>query len=421
MVNFSERRKKVFEAMADNSVLLVFSGRAKVCSEDESFPFVCNKNFFYLTGIEQENSALILINSVGGKKEYLFVDEYDEVKEKWTGKRLAFEEARKIADIKNVQSTNTFNSMLELALAKTNNVYGAINKLYLDLSPELKIGNELSTVEYKKIIESKLPHVSILNAYPIIKELRMVKDQFEIENLYEAINLTNLGLADLILNLHAGEKEHELSDRFEFYGRSHSRHKLAFSTITAAGMNGVILHHPIEQQNERIKEEDLILFDLGFSHNGYSADVSRTYPVSGKFNPLQEKIYSAVLKCNKAVIDYIRPGLTINDLQEFALADLRESCILEGLMAPEEEIKKYYYHNISHFLGLDTHDVGSRDIPLKPGHVITVEPGLYFKEHGIGVRIEDDVLITDKGCVVLTKDIKKEIADIEKMFRGKKR
>ena len=200
------------------------------------------------------------------------------------------------------------------------------------------------------------------------------------------------------------------------YGRAHDRAPLAFSTIVAGGKNATCLHYPYEQQNDALKDEDLVLFDLGFSYEGYSADISRTFPVSGKFDDLQKKVYSAVLGCNKAVIAYAKPGLTLRDLQAYATEYLKKECIRLKLMGPDDDIRNYYYHSVSHHLGLDTHDISDREKPLQNGNIITVEPGLYFAKYGIGVRIEDDVLITLDGSVVLSKNIVKEIDEIDKMM-----
>lgn len=166
-----------------------------------------------------------------------------------------------------------------------------------------------------------------------------------------------------------------------------------------------------------IRENDLVLFDLGYEYKGYSADISRTYPVNGVYTGVQRDIYEAVLNCNKAVIEYVRSGMTIKDLQEFTREFLKNECVRLGLMTPEEDIQQYYYHNVSHPLGLDTHDVGGRERVLVNGNVITVEPGLYFKKHKCGVRIEDDVLIRDGRGECLSKGIAKEINDIERLFK----
>ena len=414
MSEFENRRKKVFDQMKDNSVALFFSGVSKIASEDEYLPFVVNKNFYYLTGIKQEHSALMLIKAIGERRAYLFIDPYSELKEKWTGKRLTPEQATYISGLNSVYTSDNLETMLSLALTNENNQYGDIDCVYLDLtSPEQKLKegmfmNDLSVkiqLDYQK---------NIIDSYPILRDLRMIKSASEVECLVKAIERTNNGIAFALNHLKVGMKEHELADYFELYGRLHERSTLAFSTIVASGKNATCLHYP--SQNDTVKENDLILFDLGYNHEEYSADISRTFPVNGKFEGVQAKIYEAVLNCNKAVIQMIKPGLTIKDLQEFATEFLRKQCINSGLMDINDDIRNYYYHNISHHLGLDTHDISLREKPLQNGNVITVEPGLYFAKYGVGVRIEDDILVSEDGAVVLSKNIAKEMVDVERMM-----
>ena len=415
MLELESRRKKVFDQMKDNSVAIFFSGVSKIASEDEMLPFCVNKNFFYLTNIEQEHSALMLIKGIGERRAYLFVDPYSELKEKWTGKRLTVDQASVISDLKTIYTTDNFETMLALALANEKNQYGDIDCIYLDLSsPEQKLKEDFFMKDLYMKLKIDYSNKEIVDIYPIMRSLRMVKSSAEIDSLLKAIEKTNNGIAYLINKLTPGMKEHELADHFEMYGRLHDRSTLAFSTIIASGKNATCLHYP--SQNDTVKEEDLILFDLGYNHDGYSADISRTFPVNGKFTGVQKAIYEAVLACNKAVIAMAKPGLTIKDLQEFATEFLRKECIKAKLMDPNDDIRNYYYHNVSHHLGLDTHDIGSRELPLEKGNVITVEPGLYFAKYGIGVRIEDDVLITLDGAVALSKNIVKEVDEIERMM-----
>ena len=419
MTEFENRRQKLFEVLPENSVSLVFSGVSKVMSEDAFYPFYANRNFFYLTGIEQEHSVLMLVKTPGERREYLFLDDHDEIKERWTGKRLSFERAIDISSLNNVYSTSTFLSMFEMALSVDENAYGKVDTLLLDLSDELKITKNMSTQLYAKELKEKYPRLEVQNIYPLIVELRLVKSEYEVLQLESAIGATNTGIVDLLANYKLGMYEHELSDRFEYYGKTHGRKSLAFETICAVGKDATILHHPITQQVGQLKEGELILFDLGYKENGYCADISRTYPINGTFNDLQRRVYEAVLITNKAVIDYVKPGLTIADLQEYAISLLKREAMRLKLIENEEEISKLYIHNVSHFLGLDTHDVGDRKRPLRAGNVITVEPGLYFVDKEIGVRIEDDVLVTENGSRCLSRNIKKEIEDIEKLLKNR--
>ena len=222
MEEFKKRREKLFDLIEDNSMVLIYAGAAKICSEDSYFPFYANRHFFYLTGIEQENSALMLIKTPGERQTYLFVDEHDELKERWTGKRLPFEEASELSQIDNVYTTKNLDSMVLMALDNEKNVYGRIEHIYLDLSDELKIANKRSTNTLKEEFEHTYPEIDIKNVYPIITGMRMVKSDLEVSRISEAINITNTGINDLLLNMRVGMYEHELSDRFEYYGKCYS-------------------------------------------------------------------------------------------------------------------------------------------------------------------------------------------------------
>ena len=415
MLELVNRRMNLLESMKENSIAIPFAGVAKIASEDETLPFVVNRNFYYFTNIEQEESVLVLVKGIAEKRAYLFIQEYSELKEKWTGKRLTNDQANKISSIQNIYSLNNFDNILNLILDKDGGQFGKIENVYLDLSDELKVGPKLSTQEYSKKLLEKYPHVKLENVYPLVRDLRMVKSSYEIEQLVKAINATNSGIGNLIKNMRVGMKEYELADMFESYGKTNGRHPLAFNTIVAAGKNATCLHYPT--QTDTIKEGDLVLFDLGFRNETYCADISRTYPINGRFSEIQKAIYSAVLNCNKAVIRYAKPGLTIQDLQDYATEFLKAECIKNKLMSKDDDIRKYYYHNVSHHLGLDTHDTSVRERPLQEGNVITVEPGLYFAQYGIGVRIEDDVLIRNGVNEVLSAGVRKEIEDIEQIFK----
>ena len=413
---YSKRRNKILTLLEDNSIAILFAGQARKKSGDESFPFDVNRNFFYLTGIEQENSVLMLVKCDGELNEYLFIDEKNEKIEKWTGIKLTVDEAREISGIKTVLLRSTFEGKIDAVFANNMSHFGEINQVYLDLEKELKIDECVSTIHFADQIKEKY-HVNVVDINPLVLKERMIKSPAEIGCIREAIETTDLGIRNALRVMEPGRYEYNLRNAFEYSIFEEYGTTLAFSTIVAAGKNGVILHYP--EAKDVLNDGDLVLFDLGAAKSHYSADISRTFPINGVFNELQRKIYQIVLDCNKATINFIRPGISLVELNEFAKNFLAEECYEKGLISSKEDISRVYYHSVSHHLGLDTHDGNDRSSPLEPGNVVTVEPGLYFAEYNIGIRIEDDVLVTETGREVLSKDVIKEVNDIERLLRVK--
>ena len=411
------RREKLIETLDDGSLTIIFAGVGKKRSADENFDFVVNRNFYYLTGIEQENSILMLVKVDGIVSTYLFIDEKDEKVEKWTGLKLTADEARYISGIGNVCLRSSFDGKLMASLDKNMTHFGEIKKVYLDLEKELKIDECKSTNEFAKELSEKNSQLVIEDVHDKIMKLRIIKSPAEIELIRDAIHTTDVALLNVLNKMKAGLYEYNLRNVFEYTVHEDLNATLAFHSIVASGKNAVILHYPNPQ--DKLHENDLVLLDVGACKSNYCADISRTYPISGKFSPLQRKIYSIVLECNKQTSKFIRPGIQLKEVQDFALNYLAEECFAQGLIPSKDRIRDVYYHSVSHHLGLDTHDGTDRDSILSPGMIITCEPGLYFKEYGIGVRIEDDVLVTIDGSEVLSKDIIKEISDIEKILRNK--
>ena len=210
--------------------------------------------------------------------------------------------------------------------------------------------------------------------------------------------------------------EYELEAYFDFILRKNGVTDFAFKPIIASGINSTILHY--SSNNSKTNPGDVVLLDVGAQYNYYSADISRTFPISGKFTERQNAIYQIVLNTMKKVQSEAKPGITLFELNEVAKKALAEGCKEIKLINSDDELSKYYFHSISHFLGLDTHDVGGKKIKLEPGMVITNEPGLYIPEEKIGIRIEDDLLITEKGCENLSKDIPRELFEIENLWRA---
>lgn len=413
---YALRREKLIELLDDGSLSIIFAGVGKIRSADENYDFAVNRNFYYLTGIEQENSVLMLVKSAGEVSTYLFIDEKDEKVEKWTGLKLTAEEAREISNIENVCLRSSFDGKLLAALDEKMTHFGHINKVYLDLEKEIKIDECKSTREFKAELNSKYPDLSIDNIHDSIMNLRAVKSPAEIELIKDAIHTTDIALRNVLSKMKTAHFEYNLRNIFEFTVKEDLNAGLAFHSIVASGKNAVILHYP--NPVSKLNSGDLVLLDVGAAKSNYCADISRTYPLNGKFSEIQKKIYSIVLDCNKQTAKFIRPGILLNEVKEFALNYLAEECVAQGLIESKDKIRDVYYHGVSHHLGLDTHDGMDINMKLSPGMVITCEPGLYFKDLGIGVRIEDDVLVTIDGSDVLSRDIIKEVSDIEKILRN---
>ena len=414
---YALRREKLIDELDDGSITILFAGVGKKRSADENFDFVVNRNFYYLTGIEQENSILMLVKADGEISTYLFIDEKDEKIEKWIGFKLTAYEAREISNISNVCLRSSFEGKLLASLSQNMTHFGEISKIYLDLEKELKIDECKSTNEFKEELQKDHPNIVIEDVHDKVMKMRMIKSNNEIDMIRDAIRTTDVALRNVLSKFSTSRYEYNLRNVFEFTVKEDLNASLAFHSIVAGGVNATILHYP--NPTDVLRDGELVLLDVGACKGNYCADISRTYPLNGKFNELQRKIYSIVLECNKQTSKFIRPGIELKEVQEFAKNYLAEECFAQGLIASKEDIKNVYYHSVSHHLGLDTHDGCDRESKLAPGMVITCEPGLYFKEHKIGVRIEDDVLVTENGSEVLSKDLIKEIEDIENILRAK--
>jgi Xaa-Pro aminopeptidase len=401
IANLKERRRKLFYSMDDKSVMVLFSGVAPYKSRDEKYQFTPNKNFLYLTGLDKEK--MILVVQKDGEKitETLYIEKDDPQLAKWMGHKISVE------DIKYYE--NFENDLGRIMSQK-------YEKVYLDLEKQ-GWDDPITTLplELVKDLKVKYPSIRIKNIYHQISELRIIKDNEEIENIKRAITITKNGIYNMVKHMKPGMKENEIEAFFDFILKQNGVKDFAFKTIAASGKNAAILHY--EENSAKTKDGDMILFDLGAQWNYYSADISRTFPLNGKFSERQKEVYNVVLETMKEIEKNAKPGVSMKELHELSKKKLAEGAIKIGLIEKEEDIFEYYFHSIGHFMGMDTHDVGARDAVLKPGMVITNEPGLYIPEENIGVRIEDDLLITEDGCENLSKDIIKEIEEIENFMK----
>jgi Xaa-Pro aminopeptidase len=404
------RREKIFETIEEDSILILYSGQSPVKSGDETYNFTPDRNFYYFTSLDIEKSFFVIQKNESKYEEKLFIQRTNPQLARWVGENPSKEYCSQISGIKieDILYVDEFEGYIENILSRTNieNIYLYFKKPILQKeSMELKIAQE---------IQNKLPFLNVKDISKKISELRIIKDEEEINNIKKAIEITKEGIMNLITNSKPGMYEYELEAYFDFTLRKKGVKDFAFKPIVASGKNSTILHY--SSNNSQTQEGDLVLLDLGAQYNYYSGDISRTFPINGKFTERQKEIYSIVLSTMKKVESSAKPGTTLFELNEIAKKSLSEGCKKIGLITSEEELQKYYFHSVSHFLGLDTHDVGSKHMTLKPGMIITNEPGLYIEEEEIGIRIEDDLLITEGGCENLSKDIPKEIEEIESLW-----
>lgn len=413
---YIKNRERFFKSIKDNSVTVLFSGTVIPKSCDQDFRFSVNRNFYYLTGINQANVVLVLVKGINGNKEYLFIEENDEYMAKWVGMKLTKEEANNISGIDNILYLDAFNTLIHSLFNSSRKNYDELYYLYLDLERRNDLEYKSKALTYSKIIKDKYPEVKIENAYPKIVRLRMNKTQDEIDKMQESIDVTKGALENVLKNIKPGLYEYQIETYYDSYIKFNGQKETSFETICAAGKNATILHYI--DNNTVVKDNELVLFDLGCCTDYYISDISRTYPANGKFTDRQKQIYEIVLNCNKKCIEYLKPGLTWDEYNQYAnsllIAGLKEI----GLIKEDKELRKYYWHSIGHSTGLDTHDPDIRNVKFEEGMVMTVEPGLYLEDEGIGIRIEDNILITKDGCINLSKDIIKEVDEIELFMKN---
>jgi len=415
---YKKHREDFFARMDSQSFLVLFSGKAPHKSGDQKYPYTPNRNFYYMTGIGRENMILLLVKGKSVGHEYLFIEEPSEYMTKWFGPRMSKEEASGKSGIifDNVRYMNEFSGFLSLNVLTDSrkSLAGIMRTAYLDMYRSEPLSKPVNHSYFDAII-GNYPELTVKNAGEIIDILRMVKDESEIAEIETAIGYTKKGLEAIYKTVRPGINERELEAVFAYEIRRQGSDGVSFDTIVASGMNATSLHY--EENNCVINGGDLVLTDLGALSGPYAADITRTFPASGEFTTRQKKIYELVLSVNKACISKVRPGLVMADLFSFAKEELARGLIRLGVMRDMSEIDKYYYHSVSHFLGLDVHDVGTYQLPLVPGVVLTIEPGVYIEEEGIGIRIEDDVLVTAKGSQNLSESIPKEISEIERLLK----
>ena len=405
------RRKKLIEDKNGPCMICIFSGRAPMRSLDEAYPFAVDRNFYYLTGIDRENMILVLRKTYSGAIiETLYIEPFDEVLAKWVGARMRPAEATEISGIESIRDIGEFHKDLNGSI-ESNRGLGRY-RIDLDLWRYNEDQPDTPAHTLAAKIQDRYPAVKINEIYGDMAALRAIKSNSEIALMKRAQETTKLAIEAMMRYARPDMNESELEGIFDFALKKQGVRQHAFESIVAGGARATTLHY--KENNCTVEDGQLVLIDLGSAEKNYCADISRTFPINGKFTDRQKEIYNAVLEAQNIVISNAKPGLTTRELNQMVI-DYYESKLDDlGLRRDGKGVRDYYYHGVSHLLGLDTHDICTeRERTLKAGTVITVEPGLYIEDEGIGIRIENDILITDEGCIDLSADIPRTVEEIE--------
>ncbi len=386
---------------------------------DEFFPFRQQSDFYYLTGIDAENAFLLIAPDYPDEsmREILFIEPYDEVKVTWQGEMLDAQQASEISGVKTVKGSDAFWMTLnDIAFSG----YGDIIYLNSYEYPKYECTVETIQQRFNKLVKERYPMHQFGRTAPILNALRMVKSDDEIKITQQACNITAKAFRRCLETVKPGMYEYEVQAEIEYIFKRNNATGHAYAPIIAGGKNACCLHYSKNQS--LLHDGDLLLFDIGCEYRNYSSDLSRTIPVNGTFTPRQRDFYNAVLRVMKEITQLYRPGHCINEINETTHRLMEKEMIQLGLFT-EEDVKrqdpekplerKYLMHGMSHHIGLDVHDSIDKFKPFAPGMILTCEPGIYIREEGIGIRIENDLLITEGDPINLFEGLPTEIEEIE--------
>ena len=416
---FVQNRKRLAELMAPKSLAVLNANDVLPTNADGSLPMQPNADLFYLSGIEQEESILLLFPDTADNKhrEILFLRQPNQHMQIWEGYKHTKENARKISGVKNIQWLSEFPVMFRSLICEAESAYLNSNEY-----KRAKVEVETRDARFIRQCRKDFPLHTYRRLAPLLHQLRVVKTDLEIELLNEAIDITAKGFRRTLRFVKPGVTEYEVEAEWarEFIRR---RGKFAYTPIVAAGKNNCVLHY---LQNDQVcKKGQLLLMDVGASYANYNADMTRTIPVSGKFSRRQKQVYNAVLRVLRASIDGATVGKLHRDWTKESQAHMNEELLKLGLLKPGQVKKqdpdnpacrKYFMHGLGHPLGLDVHDVGDANAPFAPGTVLTVEPGIYLPDEGFGIRLEDDIVVTKDGPINLMAKIPIEADEIESIM-----
>ncbi len=417
---FVQNRKNLAKRMKPNSVAVIRSNDIMPTNADGTMRFRQNANLFYLTGVNQEESIVLIAPDFPDEKmrEMLFLRETNETIAVWEGHKLTKEEGTATSGIKNVKWNTEFDLMFYTILAECDNIY-------LESNEHIRNASVVQTNNARFIQEchEKYPLYNYERLAPVLTDLRCIKSKIEIDLLQKACDITEKGFRRILDKIRPGFYEYEVEAEYLHEFIRNRSDGFAYEPIIAGGGNSCVLHYL--ENNQPLKDGDVLLMDVGAEYSNYMSDMTRTVPVNGKFTKRQREVYDAVLRVKNGATDMLAPGNRIPEYHK-AVGELMEKELLGLGLIDKTDIKnenpdwpaykKYFMHGTSHHLGIDVHDVASIYKKFEEGMVFTVEPGIYIPEENLGVRLEDDVVITKDGHLNLMKNIPIEAEEIEELM-----
>ncbi len=407
---YRQRRNELMQRAGDGIIVLV--GRGDDRGYGDVGTFSQEKNFFYFTGVEIPNAVLFLLPT--GQKEILFIPERNLPLEQWTGPKLGpGEDAVKYTGIQDIRATDGGEIVIDHRRRPAPS-WREVLISYLRDGKRLNLileGTDSFEHQLAESLRREVPTLEVNNLYNDLVDMRRKKSDEEVRLLQKAVDITLDAHRNLARIIRPGVYEYEVEATAKYTFRKNGAEDIAFPPIVGSGFFSTVLHY--DQSIRQMQDGDLVVVDIGAKYGFYCADITRTYPVNGIFNERQREIYNIVLGAQEAVMQNLRPGLSIFDLRKIAYNYINS----HGNDKHGQSLGQYFIHGVSHFVGLEVHDVGSEHAPLRPGDMITIEPGIYIPEEKIGVRIEDMYLLTDNGAVNMSKALPRSVEAIEQLMK----
>ena len=415
---FINNRKLFSAKLEENSIAIFNANDIMPTNSDGTMPFKQNSDLFWLTSVDQEESVLAVVKNNNQVKEMLFLKETNEHIAIWEGAKLDKESAQNNSGVEKIYWLDQMDEILNVEIEKA-------SKIYLNKNIHSRSTSEVQTRDdrFRKVLIKNHPNKEIAEVAPIMHELRFIKSEIEIELMRHACNITEKGLRRILPIIKPGIMEYQIEAELMHEFLSNRSAGFAYQPIIGSGIDSCVLHYI--DNNKMCKDGDILLMDFGAEYANYASDLTRTVPVNGRFSERQKNVYNAVHRVMKEATNMLRPGTDHKKMQQEVIKIMEEELIGLGLFDREDVkkqdpskpiYKKYFMHGTSHSLGLDVHDVGDTSTPMQPGMVFTCEPGIYIREEGIGIRLENDVLVTSGNPDDLMKNIPIDYQEIESLM-----